>query len=141
MTAISSLPSSSVAEASIEVDSWAMWISGSSDFSMSVPLRWDPVHSCKMGLTNRKIYRFAGRKHGVELSGTHRSKSLSLSSTLFDDDWYLIQRLEELSYTPGPFLYRDPMGRVVYCSMSDVSADRALSGKWSVKLDIEEVDR
>lgn len=141
VTAISSLPSSSVAEVSIDISSWAMWISGSTDFSISVPLRWDPVHSCKMGLTNRKIYRFAGRKHGVELSGTHRSKSLSLSSTLFDEDWYLIQRLEELSYTPGPFLYRDPMGRIVYCSMSDISADRALSGKWSVKMDIEEVDR
>ena len=40
----------------------------------------------------------------------------------------------------GPFLYRDPMGRRVYCTVKDFNADRALSGKWSVKLEVEEVD-
>ena len=59
---------------------------------------------------------------------------------LFDEDFPLIQRLEELSYLPAPFLYRDPMGRRVYCSVRDFTADRALSGKWSVKIEIEEVD-
>ena len=33
------------------------------------------------------------------------------------------------------------MGRRVYCSVRDVSLDRALSGKWQVKIEVEEVDR
>ena len=140
VTATSELPSSSTTIESIDVESWAMWIGGGQDFSMTVPLRWDPVHSCKMGLAQRKLHRFAGREKPVEMSGRHREKTLSLSAALFDEDFPLIQRLEELSYLPAPFLYRDPMGRSVYCSIASVSADRALSGKWSVKIEVEEVD-
>ena len=140
VTATSDLPSSSTTTESIDVESWAMWIGGGRDFSTTVPLRWDPVHSCKMGLANRKLHRFAGREKAVEMSGKHREKTLSLSAALFDEDFPVIQRLEELSYLPAPFLYRDPMGRVVYCSMASVSVDRALSGKWSVKIEVEEVD-
>jgi fibronectin type III domain protein len=140
VTATSDLPSSSTVVESIDTQSWAMWLGGGRDFSTTVPLRWDPVHSCKMGLANRKLHRFAGREKAVEMSGRHREKTLSLSAVLFDEDFPLIQRLEDLSYLPAPFLYRDPMGRVVYCSIASVSVDRALSGKWSVKIEVEEVD-
>ena len=140
VTATSDLPSSSTTVESIDVESWAMWIGGGQDFSSTVALRWDPVHSCKMGLANRKLHRFAGREKAVEMSGKHREKTLSLSAVLFDEDFPLIQRLEELSYLPGPFLYRDPMGRSVYCSVSGVSVDRGLSGKWSAKIEVEEID-
>lgn len=141
VTATSDLPSSSTSVESIDVQSWAMWIGGGADFSATVPLRWDPVHSCKMGLAQRKLHRFAGRERPVEMSGRHREKTLSLSAVLFDEDFPLIQRLEDLSYQPAPFLYRDPMGRVVYCSITSASVDRALSGKWSVKIEVEEVDQ
>jgi hypothetical protein len=140
VTATSDLPSSSTTTESIDVESWAMWIGGGQDFSTTVALRWNPVHSCKTGLDNRKLHRFAGREKPVEMSGRHREKSLSLSAVLFDEDFPLIQRLEDLSYLPAPFLYRDPMGRCVYCSVASVSVDRALSGKWSVKIEVEEVD-
>ena len=141
VTATSELPSSSTTVESIDTQSWAMWIGGGQDFSSTVALRWDPVHSCKMGLAQRKLHRFAGRERPVEMSGRHREKTLSLSAVLFDEDFPLIQRLEELSYLPAPFLYRDPMGRRVYCSISGISVDRALSGKWSVKIEVEEVDQ
>ena len=140
VTATSDLPSSSTTTESFDTQSWAMWIGGGQDFSTTVALRWDPVHSCKMGLAQRKLHRFAGREKAVEMSGRHREKTFSLSAVLFDEDFPLVQRLEELSYLPAPFLYRDPMGRVVYCSIASVSVDRALSGKWSVKIEVEEVD-
>ena len=140
VTATSELPSSSTVTESIDIESWAMWIGGGQDFSTTVALRWDPVHSCKMGLAHRKLHRFAGRERAVEMSGRHREKTLSLSAVLFDEDFPLIRRLEDLSYLPAPFLYRDPMGRSVYCSIRDFTADRALSGKWSVKIEVEEVD-
>lgn len=140
VTATSDLPSSAVATEEMVLESWAMWIGGGQNFGFTVPLRWDPLHSCKMGLANRKLYRFAGRERAVEMAGRHRQKTLSLSATLFDEDFWMIQRLEELSYMAGPFLYRDPMGRRVYCSVRDFTADRALSGKWSAKLEVEEVD-
>ena len=140
VTATSALPSSAVTTEELVLDSWAMWIGGGQNFGFTVPLRWDPLHSCKTGLANRKLYRFAGRERAVEMAGRHRQKTLSLSAILFDEDFWMIQRLEELSYMAGPFLYRDPMGRRVYCSVRDFTADRALSGKWSVKLEVEEVD-
>ena len=141
VTATSELPSSSTTVESIDTQSWGMWLGGGLDFSTTVALRWDPVHSCKMGLAQRKLHRFAGREKAVEMSGRHREKTLSLSAVLFDEDWPLIQRLEELSYLPAPFLYRDPMGRRVYCAVTSLSVDRALSGKWSVKIEVEEVDQ
>lgn len=141
VTATSDLPSSSVVTKELPIESWAMWLGGGENFGLTVPLRWDPLHSCKTGLVNRKIHRFAGRIKGVEMSGKHREKTLSLSAVLTDENWDLLQRLEELSYLPAPFLYRDPMGRRVYCSVRDVSVDRALSGKWQVKIEVEEVDR
>jgi len=141
VTATSDLPSSSVVTKELPIESWAMWLGGGENFGLTVPLRWDPLHSCKTGLVNRKIHRFAGRTKGVEMSSKHREKTLSLSAVLTDENWDLLQRLEELSYLPAPFLYRDPMGRRVYCSVRDVSLDRALSGKWQVKIEVEEVDR
>lgn len=141
VSAVSDLPSTASATASLSVESWAMWLGGGENFGVTVPLRWDPLHSCKTGLANRKLYRFAGRAGAVEMSGYHREKALSLSATLFDDDWELLQRIEQLSYLPAPFIYRDPMGRRVYCSLTSVDLDRALSGKWSVKLNVEEVDQ
>ena len=140
VTATSALPSSSVVIGALPIESWAMWLGGGENFGLTVPLRWDPIHSCKTGLVNRKIHRFAGRTRGVEMSGKHREKTLSLSAVLTDENWDLLQRLEELSYLPAPFLYRDPMGRRVYCSVRDMSLDRMLSGKWQVKIEVEEVD-
>lgn len=141
VSAMTDLPSSSSALVELHADSDAVWISGGDGFSVVVPLGWDPQHSTGVGLVNRKVHHFAGRRLGVEMSGKQRQRAVSVSATLLDERLDLIRRLEELSYLPAPFLYRDPLGRRFYASLSGVQMDRAVGGKWSVSAALEEVDR
>ena len=141
VTAMTDLPSSVSVLVELHATSDAMWISGGRGFSTAVPLNWDPQHSTAVGLVNRKVHYFAGRRLGVEMSGTQSKRSVSVSATLLDERLDLIRRLEELSYLPAPFLYRDPLGRRIYGSLSGVQMDRAVGGKWQVSAVLEEVER
>ena len=141
VSALTDLPSSSSRIIELHADSDAVWLSGGRGFSTAVPLNWDPQHSTAVGLVNRKVHYFAGRRLGVEMSGTQRKRSVSVSATLLDERLDLIRRLEELSYLPAPFLYRDPLGRRIYGSLSGVQMDRAVGGKWQVAAVVEEVER
>lgn len=128
-------------EVTLLADSQSLWVSGGPGFALCVGLAYDPVHSLRAGLVHRTVRHFAGRRLGVEMSGMQQERSLSLSATLLDEDWGNIQRLEALAQMPGPFLYRDPMGRRIFCSLNGVEMSRALSGAWTIKASIEEVSR
>ena len=141
VSAMTDLPSSSSALIELNADSDAVWISGGDGFSLAVPLEWDPQHSTSVGLVNRKVHHFAGRRLGVEMAGTQRRREVQVSATLLDERLDLVDRLEELSYMPGPFLYRDPLGRRIYGSLSGVQMSREIGGKWGVQATVEEVGR
>lgn len=141
VTAISDLPSSSTTTVRLETSSDAIWLSGGNGFALAVPLAWNPKTAVSSGLANRKVHRFAGRRLPVEMSGVQRVRSVSLSATLLDERIDLLDRLEALSYATAPFLYRDPLGRRIYTSLSGLQMDRALGGTWSVSASLEEVDR
>lgn len=141
VTAISDLPSSSSTTVELTTSSDAIWLSGGQGFTLAVPLAWNPKTAVSSGLANRKVHRFAGRRLPVEMSGVQRVRSVSLSATLLDERIDLLDRLEALSYATAPFLYRDPLGRRIYTSLSGLQMDRALGGTWSVSASLEEVDR
>ena len=141
VTAISDLPSSSSTTIELTTSSDAIWLSGGQGFALAVPLAWNPKTAVSSGLANRKVHRFAGRRLPVEMSGVQRVRSVSLSATLLDERIDLLDRLEDLSYRPAPFLYRDPLGRRIYTSLSGLQMDRAVGGTWSVSASLEEVDR
>lgn len=141
VTAVSNLPSQASTVVEALADSDAMWISGSRGFAEAVPLEWDPKHVTSVGLVNRSVHHFAGRRLGVEMSGIHRQRKVDLSATLLDERYDLVERLEALAYESAPFLYRDPLGRRIYGSLSGVTADRAVGGKWQVSASLEEVGR
>lgn len=141
VTAVTALPSSSSTTVSVSSDSQAMWLAGGSGFQTVVALAWDPKYSTVFGLVNRTLAYFAGRTHGVELSGRQRQRQISLSATLLDSSVDERARLEALAYLPAPFLYRDPNGNRVYCSMKDVNLSRTVGGLWSVSVSLEEVSK
>lgn len=141
VSAVTALPSSASTVVEMNAHSEAMWLSGGDGFALAVPLEWDPKHSTGVGLVNRKVHHFAGRRLGVEMAGTQRQRSVSVSATLLDERFDLVERFEELAYLPAPFLYRDPLGRRIYASLSGVQMARAVGGKWSVSAALEEVDR
>ena len=141
VTAVTALPSSSSTTVSVTSDSQAMWLAGGSGFQTVVALAWDPKYSTVFGLVNRTLAYFAGRTHGVELAGRQRQRQISLSATLLDSSVDERARLEALAYLPAPFLYRDPNGNRVYCSMKDVNLSRTVGGLWSVSVSLEEVSK
>lgn len=141
VTATSDLPSSSSTTVELTTSSDAIWLSGGNGFALAVPLEWNPKTAVSAGLANRKVHRFAGRRLPVEMSGVQKVRQVSLSATLLDERIDLLDRLEDLSYRPAPFLYRDPLGRRLYTSLSGLQMDRAPGGTWSVSASLEEVDR
>jgi len=141
VTATSAMPSSSVTIIDALADSQAVWISAGLGFSRSVRLGWNPVTGSQLGLVNREVKYFAGRKLGVELSGTQRQRVMQVSAALLDSSERERQALEDLAYMPAPFMYRDPLGRVLYGSLSDVQLGREVGGIWSVSAKLTEVNR
>ena len=141
VTATSAMPSSSVTVIDALADSQAVWISAGQGFSRSVRLAWSPVTGSQMGLVNREVKYFAGRRLGVELSGTQRQRVVQVSAALLDSSSRERQALEDLAYMPAPFMYRDPLGRVLYGSLSDVQFGREVGGIWSVSAKLTEVNR
>ena len=141
VTATSALPSSSVTIIDALADSQAVWISAGQGFSRSVRLAWNPVTGSQLGLVNREVKYFAGRTLGVELSGTQRQRVVQVSAALLDSSARERQAIEDLAYMPAPFMYRDPLGRVLYGSLSDVQFGREVGGVWSVSAKLTEVNR
>lgn len=141
VTATSALPSSSVTIIDALADSQAVWISAGQGFSRSVRLAWNPVTGSQLGLVNREVKYFAGRRLGVELSGTQRQRVVQVSAALLDSSVRERQAIEDLAYMPAPFMYRDPLGRVLYGSLSEVQFGREVGGVWSVSAKLTEVNR
>ena len=141
VSATSATPSTATTSVALEADSKALWVSGGTGFATSVPLRYDPETSIKPSLLTRKVHYFAGRTRGVEVTGSHQVRTITLGASLHDRDYRLIQVLETLAVTPAPFLYRDPLGSRIYCSMSSMSAPRAVGGMWKVSVELEEVEK
>lgn len=141
VSATSATPSTATTSVALEADSQALWVSGGTGFATSVPLRYDPETSIKPSLLTRKVHYFAGRTRGVEVTGSHQVRTITLGASLHDRDYRLVQALEALAVAPAPFLYRDPLGRRIYCSMSSMSAPREVGGMWKVSVELEEVEK
>ncbi|WP_161924154.1 hypothetical protein [Actinomyces sp. 432] len=122
-------------------DSQAMWIGGGPAYTTTAPLYGDPAHALDVDLAERDTAYFAGRRLPVELAGTQEARSLSVSATLDDDDMAILDTLAALAVLPGPVVYRDPVGRRMWCSMSGLRLPRDYRGGiWGVSLDLVEVD-
>lgn len=141
VTATSALPSSSATVIEAVANSQAVWLSAGPGYSRAVRLAWNPTTAVSMGLVNREVKHFAGRRLGVELSGTQRQRVVSISASLVDASMRERAAIEDLAYMPAPFMYRDPLGRVLYGSLSEVQLSRAIGGVWAVSAKLTEVNR
>ncbi len=126
----------------VQADSQAMWIGGGPTYSVTVPLYGNPAHSLAVDLAERDTVYLAGRRLPVEVAGIQEARSLSVSATLDDDDMPIQDTLATIAVLPGPVVYRDPLGRRMWCSMSGLSLPRDYRGGiWDIDLDLTEVDR
>lgn len=138
--ASSALPSFVTTQVEYSSNSATAWLSGGPGYSTIAPLRYDPRRTETIGLTNRKVHRFADRPLGVETSSTHISRKISFTASLTDMDQTVLAALNALAVMAGPHLWRDPTGLYMYASLSDVDLSRNLNGEWSVSFDLEEVE-
>ena len=141
VTASSATPSSESTTAAITAVSRQVWISGGPGYRTCVGLRYEPEVTVTPSLLHREVKHFAGRARGVEVTGTAVKRSISVSAVLTDSEYAThVQKLEQLAVLPAPFLYRDPLGRRIYCSLSSISAPRSVGGMWKISLELEEVE-
>lgn len=141
VTASSITPSSESTTVTITADSRQVWISGGQGFHTCVGLRYEPEVTVTPSLLHREVKHFAGRTRGVEVTGTAVQRSIAISAVLTDSEYAThVQKLEQLAVLPAPFLYRDPLGRRIYCSLSSISAPRSVGGIWKISIDLEEVE-
>lgn len=142
VTASSVTPSSASTMRNVTVRSRKVWISGGPGFGVCVGLQYNPEVSVHASLQAREVHYFAGRARGVETTGAGQVRKINISATLTDSQYRThVMRLEEFAVTPAPFLYRDPLGRRIYCTILSMEAPRAVGGVWKLSLELEEVEK
>lgn len=141
VTASSVTPSSESTTVTITAASRQVWISGGPGYRTCVGFKYEPEVTVTPSLLHREVKHFAGRARGVEVTGTAVQRAIAISAVLTDAEYAThVRKLEELAILPAPFLYRDPLGRRIYCSLSSISAPRSVGGIWKISLELEEVE-
>ena len=141
VTSSSVTPSSESTTVTLTAASRQVWISGGPGYRTCVGFRYEPEVTVTPSLLHREVKHFAGRARGVEVTGTAVQRAIAISAVLTDAEYSThVQKLEALAVLPAPFLYRDPLGRRIYCSLSSMSAPRSVGGIWKISLELEEVE-
>lgn len=147
-TALSTALSASTTVVAVTVPAVAanrvIWLGGGPGYAQVVKLAFDPEVDYEGG-RERTTHAFAGRSVPVEFSSMRAPKTISVSATLLPDingqtaggvTGSSRDDLEDLFDLPGPHLYRDPTGRVLYGTLSGLSWSRAPGGKGGVSFSI-----
>lgn len=147
ITAFSALPSmtSSVVEVTVPDTpiNCVAWISGGPGFALAYPIRHNPEIALEGG-RDRTLHDFDGRTYPVEHSSTSVPRVLSVSGSIMPDSYTpstggavsTREGLEDLFDMPGPHLYRDPTGRVMYGTVSALRWTRSPGGLGQVSFTI-----
>jgi len=102
-----------------------IWISGGHSFSRACAIAWNPQRSFENGRA-RTLNNFDGRSLPVETSAVHVPRSIAVQADIlppaYNEGAATFEELEALFDEPGPHLYRDPSGRVMYGTVSPLGA-------------------
>lgn len=140
--AVSALPSAAVSdEVSVSTEGVrAVVVNAGAQFSQSVQLIADPKVDVAT-TRQRTLQRFAGRTLPVEYAGEQRSRTVSLSASLYDAlDSATWEDVAALADMPAPACYRDPDGRRIFVSLGDPSVSGFGAVKRSLSWDFTEID-
>ncbi|MGV1079716.1 MAG: hypothetical protein ACOYD1_07670 [Candidatus Nanopelagicales bacterium] len=116
-----------------------IWLNGGDGFSVVGRFRGSPDVSQTVGIS--KVFRqFAGRTKAVVYTGIQLDRKLSVSGRLEPTSTLsTAQRFEELNASTV-VCYRDPWGRRLFGTMSNVKTDQLAYGLLDVSFTITEVD-
>lgn len=137
---------SAVTDLTVVAESSAMWLSGGDGYTVAARLPYDPSLKIDAGRA-RSVQRYEGRPHGVAYAGEHVSRVVDASGSILelDDANASTARMEAIAQTESPLhLYRDPDGRRIYGSLSNVSLPRKTGASggavWGWGFQLEETD-
>lgn len=142
----SDLPSSAESDP-VQVDttspSW-IYLNGGEGWGTLARIKGNPAVGLTVG-REKVLHKFAGRTKPVEFIGEARSRVLSLSGDVAgfgtETERGTWEPFEEIADLPAPICYRDPLGRRLFVSISDVSVKHTASSDLaSVSCTLTEVD-
>lgn len=123
------------AEITITVDCYSPWcfVSGGPNYSQLAKLKGGASVASAVGRT-KVLHQFVGSTAPVEFIGPSRSAVYNLSGSVDGfgaeaDDWGSWQAWEAIADLPAPLLYRDPLGRREWVSISDVQVSHEVTSK------------
>lgn len=127
----------------VVAESGSLWLSGGLALSRTVRLPYNP----KVQITAsraRTVQQYEGRPLPVAYSGEALSRSVDVSGTLLtrSTDNADVPAMVEVAQLPEPVhMYRDPDGRRIYGSLSEVSLPRDSWATWGYSFTLTEAER
>ena len=147
VTAYTADGATSTKQASINVQSKALWIGAGPTYQDTLRLPYNPKIGLTTSLPGRVTLRFAGRDLRVELSGvgTDRDWTISallLASALESRNGTCAQPddVDRVALTPGPVCLRSFEGKRIYGSLHGVQIYRQYSGCWTMQATITQTE-
>lgn len=136
----SATPSSAVSAEEVAVTAEPQWsfLSAGPGFEQVVRMKATPRFKAKAARV-RALHRFAGRVKPVQLEGEAESLAIGVEGTLRDSS-STAEEYEAIAVTSGVVLWREPTGRRVFASLTQVGTERSNHRRADVAFDLTEVD-
>ena len=131
--AVSATPSSAATEVVVNTTSPWLFVSGGPNHSVVARLKGAAVVASTTG-REKVLHRFAGRRSPVEFLGEARTRAFSVSGSVDGHGLTTLgswEAWEQVADLPAPLLFRDPMGRRVLVSISDVGISHEAGSKYA----------
>ena len=117
----------------VETASPWLYVNGGPAWSVLARVKGGPAVGLRAG-RSKVLHTFAGRRAPLEFIGEARVKAYGLKGSVDafgvdPDQWGTWEAWEAVADLPAPLLYRDPMGRRVFCSISDVEIEHGVESK------------
>ena len=111
----------------VETASPWLYVNGGPAWSVLARVKGGPAVGLRAG-RSKVLHTFAGRRAPLEFIGEARVKAYAMKGSVDafgvdPDQWGSWEAWEAVADLPAPLIYRDPMGRRVFCSISEVEIE------------------
>ncbi len=143
VTVYSDIGAAAVAEVTLVVESWAVWISPGPDYGAAARLFYDTKIGFEDGRERAK-HQFEEREFAVPYASGRLENKIDYSGRIItgDPEVATLEQLRAIARDPSPtHLYRDPLVGRVYGLMSPLRGDHFGVGIWEVSFSIDETGK
>lgn len=129
--AVTEIPSVAESFFAVEAYSFYTWLGRGNAFQEVAAMPFNFEVNDTPGVEDSERHYFDGREWPVLVSGTNKHRTLEVTGTLDPElarghQW---KDFVNLALQPGPYLYRDRDGLVIYCDLEGLAGQRSRTGK------------